>query len=58
MNIDTATMTATELAFAIAALTGHADISELRNALNALIGATDAYEAVYDAMNIIDANQF
>lgn len=55
MKTNTFAMKANQLAFAIAALIGYADISELQKALVALIGKDEAFEAIMAAKDIIDA---
>jgi hypothetical protein len=58
ISIYTNDMTANELAFAIAAVVGHAYIGDMRDALEALIGKDEAVAAIQIALKIVGANQF
>jgi hypothetical protein len=51
--MNTSAMNANELAFAVAALGGHADTSALLKALIALVGEQEAFESIALAIEIV-----
>ena len=54
-HTNTSAMNAAQLAFAIAALIGYGNVSDLQNALECLIGVQEAHAAIMTAKAIMDA---